>query len=213
MTDYTIAAIPTTYRGRRYRSRLEARWAAFFDLLGWRHEYEPFDLGSWSPDFGFPLSDNWTPAQWLLTEIKPFAPFSGPPPYSAIDKMLSATRERGILDKSHLLLLGTNPIIDPRDDKFACIGILGWQLNSRNPADMVWNGARIGWFSDPNEPRMIADIVAHEMLEMSDPAYAFGSLYGIVMEQGDIMPYRDHTLLLWDRACNAVQWRGGEARP
>ena len=34
--DYTkIAAIPTTYSGVVFRSRLEARWAAFFDLCGW----------------------------------------------------------------------------------------------------------------------------------------------------------------------------------
>ncbi|MEA2669684.1 MAG: hypothetical protein QOJ33_2618, partial [Chloroflexota bacterium] len=29
-------AIPTTYDGVNFRSRLEAKWAAFFDLLGWR---------------------------------------------------------------------------------------------------------------------------------------------------------------------------------
>ena len=32
---------PTLYNGRRYRSRLEARWAAFFDLVRWPFEYEP----------------------------------------------------------------------------------------------------------------------------------------------------------------------------
>ncbi len=47
----TIAAIPTKYRGVQYRSRLEARWAAMFDLLGWEHEYEPIDLLGWIPDF------------------------------------------------------------------------------------------------------------------------------------------------------------------
>lgn len=49
--EYTIAAHPTMYRGIRFRSRLEATWAAFFDLLGWRWEYEPFDLNGWVPDF------------------------------------------------------------------------------------------------------------------------------------------------------------------
>lgn len=34
MTGFRVAAIPTRYRGRLYRSRLEAKWAAFFDLLG-----------------------------------------------------------------------------------------------------------------------------------------------------------------------------------
>lgn len=43
--------IPTVYAGIQFRSRLEARWAAFFDQCGWRWEYEPFDLPGWIPDF------------------------------------------------------------------------------------------------------------------------------------------------------------------
>jgi hypothetical protein len=43
--------IPTTYRGARFRSRLEARWAAFFDLVEWSWVYEPFDADGWIPDF------------------------------------------------------------------------------------------------------------------------------------------------------------------
>ena len=51
-----IQAIETEYNGYRFRSRLEARWAVFFDALGVRYEYEPegFRLpgGDWYlPDF------------------------------------------------------------------------------------------------------------------------------------------------------------------
>lgn len=48
---YTIKAIPTIYNHVQFRSRLEARWAAFFDLCGWKWDYEPFDLDGWAPDF------------------------------------------------------------------------------------------------------------------------------------------------------------------
>lgn len=48
---YNIAAKPTIYAGVNFRSRLEARWAAFFDLCGWKWDYEPIDLKGWSPDF------------------------------------------------------------------------------------------------------------------------------------------------------------------
>ncbi|KEA07498.1 hypothetical protein [Rhizobium rhizogenes] len=48
---YSIKAIPTTYNHVQFRSRLEARWAAFFDLCGWTWDYEPFDLDGWAPDF------------------------------------------------------------------------------------------------------------------------------------------------------------------
>ncbi len=51
-----IKAIETIYNGYRFRSRLEARWAVFFDALGVEYEYEPegFDLGDgtfYLPDF------------------------------------------------------------------------------------------------------------------------------------------------------------------
>lgn len=55
--------IETTYNGYRFRSRLEARWAVFFDMLGWKYLYEPegFDLnGVWYlPDFYLPEEDTW----------------------------------------------------------------------------------------------------------------------------------------------------------
>lgn len=36
-----IKAIETKYKGYRFRSRLEARWAVFFDALGVKWDYEP----------------------------------------------------------------------------------------------------------------------------------------------------------------------------
>lgn len=51
----TIKAIETRYAGCRFRSRLEARWAVFFDHLkiGWQYEPEGFELpnGRYLPDF------------------------------------------------------------------------------------------------------------------------------------------------------------------
>jgi hypothetical protein len=51
MTDDRQRGIPTLYRGVRFRSRTEARWAAFFDELGWQWLYEPHDLEAYVPDF------------------------------------------------------------------------------------------------------------------------------------------------------------------
>ena len=47
----THRGIPTTYGSTNFRSRIEARWAAFFDLVGWLWEYEPVDLDGYIPDF------------------------------------------------------------------------------------------------------------------------------------------------------------------
>ncbi len=61
-------AIETRYNGYRFRSRLEARWAVFFDALGVRYEYEPegliIDGTPYLPDFWMPEWDMWA-------EIKP----------------------------------------------------------------------------------------------------------------------------------------------
>jgi hypothetical protein len=65
MTTGTIAAIPTFYDGRMYRSRLEARWAAFFGAVGWPFEYEPLELEGYIPDFVL-LFD-----KPVLVEVKP----------------------------------------------------------------------------------------------------------------------------------------------
>ena len=66
-----IKAIPTKYRGISYRSRLEARWAVFFDEIGIKYHYEleGFDLGYvwYLPDFFLPERNAWV-------EIKPQKP-------------------------------------------------------------------------------------------------------------------------------------------
>lgn len=69
-----IQAIETSYAGCRFRSRLEARWAVFFDRLGiqWQYEAEGYVLPDgtcYLPDFwlpGFNKSDGGT-----FVEVKP----------------------------------------------------------------------------------------------------------------------------------------------
>ena len=62
-----MKGIETTYAGTVFRSRLEARWACFFDKLCWQWSYEPLDGRGYLPDFaiggGAPL----------IVEVKPAA--------------------------------------------------------------------------------------------------------------------------------------------
>jgi hypothetical protein len=62
---FRAAAIPTVYSGVQFRSRLEARWAAMFDLLKYPWEYEPLDLNGYIPDFVLSFK---TP---MIVEVKP----------------------------------------------------------------------------------------------------------------------------------------------
>lgn len=65
-----IKAIETRYAGCRFRSRLEARWAVYFDTLGigWEYEKEGFNL-----DGVFYLPDFWLPQVQMWAEVKPVA--------------------------------------------------------------------------------------------------------------------------------------------
>lgn len=65
----TIKAIETRYKGCRFRSRLEARWAVFFDAMNFQWHYEPegFKLAdgtNYLPDFYLPRVKMWA-------EVKP----------------------------------------------------------------------------------------------------------------------------------------------
>jgi len=69
-----IQAIETEYKGYLFRSRLEARWAVFFDELGadWEYEPEGFKMDSiwYLPDFL--VKENKMPKAYI--EIKPDMP-------------------------------------------------------------------------------------------------------------------------------------------
>ena len=98
-----IQPIETEYNGYRFRSRLEARWAVFFDEVGIEYEYEPegFELDDgtrYLPDFYFPRYD------WY-GEVK--APREG-----AAEEILRAKRFVG--DKIKVLVLFGN--IPPKAD-------------------------------------------------------------------------------------------------
>lgn len=71
-----IKAIQTQYKGYHFRSRLEARWAVFFDACGYQWEYEPegFDLGDgvyYLPDFKIYGVDDNDDNYIFWIEIKP----------------------------------------------------------------------------------------------------------------------------------------------
>jgi len=64
-----IQPIQTKYARCLFRSRLEARWAVFFDLMGIEWEYEP--EGYVLSDGIWYLPDFWLPTLKLWVEVKP----------------------------------------------------------------------------------------------------------------------------------------------
>lgn len=107
----SIKPIPTSYRGYRFRSRLEARWAVFMDHAGisdWRYETQGFLIGSvpYLPDFYLPSSDAWIEVKGAAAELD-------------YDLMLAAP---ACLPGGRLLIVGPNPE-PPEDGNWAWLGL------------------------------------------------------------------------------------------
>jgi hypothetical protein len=116
----TIQAIETSYRGYRMRSRLEARWAVFFDAMGIKWTYEPqgFErtkagtVHRYLPDFFLPDLGTWVevkPTREALDESKELLRemCRYPSPLPGMDDSLKQGRTFG--SRPGLLLLGDIP--------------------------------------------------------------------------------------------------------
>lgn len=129
--------IETRYRGCRFRSRLEARWAVFFDALGVRWEYEPQgfelpDVGRYLPDFYLPdecfwvevkpatssHSPDWTKAGTLARERRvPVAVVVGQPEFGWRERRDFTFDERGVLVVSFLGRTWDMPVLHAAAEK------------------------------------------------------------------------------------------------
>lgn len=142
--EYTISAKPTKYRGIEFRSRLEARWAAFFDLCGWDWEYEPIDFDGWFPDFAifgkkFPI----------YVEVKPVTEM----PIDVCNRIANSIINHNCFD-FECLVVGQKPIIESED--WSANVYLGWMYERYvlqealevekkvTPIDFDWHEAAIG---------------------------------------------------------------------
>lgn len=94
-----MKAIETKYKGYRFRSRLEARWAVFFDACGYSWEYEPegFDLEGiyYLPDFKIFGKDDNGDYNVFWLEVKPEGPISSldSEKISAFSRLIASQRD------------------------------------------------------------------------------------------------------------------------
>lgn len=118
-----MTGIETCYRGINFRSRLESRWACFFDECGWRWTYEPFDLPGWIPDFQIEGR--------ILAEVKPFT--VGDEWKSEAASIGRSLRRSG--RKDEVALLGVSPRFGDREaDAYGTV-FLGWITDEAGEVD------------------------------------------------------------------------------
>lgn len=120
--NYGINAIETEYRGCVFRSRLEAKWAAMFDLLHWDWTYEPQDFNGWIPDF---LLHN---QHRVFVEVKPVTKF----PQEVADQIDAS----GCRDE--VLIVGAACPLDASDNPE-----FGWLRETHWP-ERYWGAAVFG---------------------------------------------------------------------
>lgn len=137
-----IKPIETRYKGYRFRSRLEARWAVFFDALGlkWEYEYEGFALrsGWYLPDFYFPEGD-------YYIEIKPSTDAVNDRDISRYEELAKA-RHRGLyvlfgVPKLPLVEAGRGQVAKVEDGCFA----LSLTVAEGRDATPIWDFRRSVW--------------------------------------------------------------------
>ena len=187
--DPSRPGIPTLYNGIQFRSRLEAKWAAFFDLLGWEYEYEPFDLDGWIPDFlikGKELD--------ILVEVKPVTRF----PDDVASKILRVS---------------TGEFYDDRLSPFDVVRmgrpllIVGASIRVEPIAGSIQPFAQIGWFLD-----YVAKRVHVEPIPVEEWTSTYWSKASVDLLSGEAgltwHPIPADVVGLWREAGNLTQWKG-----
>lgn len=94
-----MKAIETVDKGIRFRSRLEARWAVFFDAVGVKYQYEPegyvlSDGTRYLPDFYLPDIKMWVEVKGVMS--------------NADQRKIDLFRE-AIFEESKLIVVGDIP--------------------------------------------------------------------------------------------------------
>lgn len=187
-----MQSYPTIYKGVRYRSRLEAKWAAFFDLLGWRHQYEPFDLKGWIPDFlirGY---------KEVLVEVKPIGNIEEFEQPKVLNALVRSDRYG-----TELLVVGHT--IFRADESEGMSGpAIGW----------------LGEFYENNASNSLEAYWFAKAILNKNPKWGFFHALGSYedritgIHEGDhhlIIPTDEEVQLLWAEAGNEVQWKGRNA--
>jgi len=180
---YRIKAIETVYAKFNFRSRLEARWAAFFDLLKWQWNYEPVDLPGWIPDFSIGIIGT-------LVEVKPFIRAEQ---WEETAKKIAKAMDAG--DRHNdVVLLGESPLWHKEPSYGNRYGfVIGWILLQ----DFEWTHM-------PYPEKASADCRTLNAVEGGWVNRITGNESG-----KDAHPYDTTTNYkeMWADACNLTQWR------
>ncbi len=193
-SKHRIAAIETRYAGHLFRSRLEARWAAWFDLVGITWTYEPFDAAGYIPDF---LCRDGAECPPYIVEVKGL-PCDDPQIAAAADSAADRVRAAGIT--MDLIVVGCDPDFRTMSPDGVAVGLVGASAGALDDVDLgVIEEARTRCNQgDPTLLLYIEGIYAATPLKAT---CAFKSVDDRVIQQA------------WGEAHEVARWMPVAARP
>jgi hypothetical protein len=185
--NQTIKAIATTYRQYEFRSRLEAKWAAFFDLCKWRWSYEPMDFNGWIPDFVIGERP-------VLVEVKPFLHIDEF--REAIDKIIASGCTQNVI------LLGADPTWIAKGSSWNDAPLFGWLLErfeNKGKLDFIVDDLHFGITEGNRLPGLCA----------MDNGW-INQIWKLKEKAGRVLLYEKEFELVverrWATACNISKW-------
>lgn len=185
-----MAAIATKFKGIEYRSRLEARWAAFMHKIGWDYTYEPFDGDGYIPDF---LIHGNRP---LFVEVKPAVLLAD---YQQPQDKVSYGLAQFDYD---VLIVGVNPFPDIwRYDWYPPAGWMGERLHmdQSSPDFLSWDTGMWIVCTDCHSIAVIHSVMSYG----GRPCWCASGGDGHLSN-----PPMSVMQSMWADACNEVKWRG-----
>lgn len=186
------------------RSRVEARWAAFFDRLGLRWEYEPFDAAGYIPDFVL------VGLRPLLVEVKP--------DLRQQDLMRYTERlDRALLDcwSEDVVILGATPDLEPEEEFWSNDPIVVGLMGERGYRDTEADEETVRWWDAAH--LFVCNGAGEDCGSSGSEHFAINHKYGSYAGRpcghygGDhhIARYMERAgpaLNLWGEACTEVRW-------
>jgi hypothetical protein len=176
------------------RSRLEARWAAFFDLIGWTWVYEPYDYDGWIPDF-------------FVHGNHPFYVEVGP--CSTLEEFEAKSAKaaaNGAVVSADVLVLGVSPLPDISAEGSGSVvaGLIG----ERNGVDLWFDRAMWAWDGKSLGPNAhYSDVLGREDGLSVYHCYGwYDHRPGPGHENALPDRFRRSLMDLWSEAGSQVQW-------
>lgn len=196
--------IPTLYKNIRFRSRLEATWAIFFDRVGLAWSYEPIDLAGYIPDFLVEVDSagdsTWEELRAIL-EVKPAFSLEGLTAHAPKIERAGWYHEA--------ILVGTEPVW--QDAGPPVFGLDGRYESVLSPPPREWPGPGWRYTWQPGYLGACNTCGRPSIIRQSERGHAAPECLIIDDEDtpcpGKVVPFgRDTIAAAWHAAKNEAQW-------